>query len=407
LISMATVALAGQGDIMANGAHLSGDATHADLTIELSKPLAFKVFALDAPYRVVIDLPAVEFRLPIGSGVSGTGLVTGYRYGLTGPGKSRIVLDATGPVLVQATSAASGSTGGAQLKIAVLATDEATFKAHLPHKASKPRIEASELSEAIPQPQIANQHRTIPLVVIDPGHGGPDSGAVSPDGYPEKTIVLAIGKKVRDKLDGSGHFKVLMTRDTDVFVTLKGRVDFAEQHGADLLVSIHADSTANSRRWQPVSGATVYTRSETASDEEARLVALKENMSDQLAGEALPADEGNAVGNIGLDLARTETKALDQVLADQTVPRLAKVTPMTLEPHRSARFYVLKSPQVPAMLIETGYVNNHADEPRLTSAEWQDRMADAIVDAINAYFAERNKGLATLLGVGLPLPAQQ
>jgi N-acetylmuramoyl-L-alanine amidase len=387
-------------DATAIAAHVTGDAGRSILTIELSKPVTYKVFALDKPYRVVIDLPAIEFQLPKGTGSDGAGteLVPDFRYGLIGPGRSRIVVDTSGPFIVESAGILSkAGEGGAQFKIAMAATDAATFAARMPHRLVKVKPAA---------PPAETSFVPKPLIVIDPGHGGPDSGAVSPDGAEEKNMVLAIGKKVQEQLEAAGKFKVLMTRDTDVFVTLKGRVDFAEEHNADLMVSIHADSTNNSRHWQPVGGATVYTRSETASDEEARVVAMKENMSDLVAGEALPPDEGNAVSNIGLDLARTETKALDQVLAEQAVKRLARVTPMTAESHREARFYVLKSPKVPAMLVETGYVNNRQDSSRLQSAGWQDKLAAAIVSAIDAYFAERDKGLTTLLGLSAPDPVQ-
>lgn len=400
-------------DLMATGAHLSGDSARTTLSLDLTAPVTYKVFALDNPYRVVVDLPAVEFRLPRSAGSEPVGVVTTFRYGLTGPGKSRVVIEVTGPVLVESVGIVSKEGEGTQvLKLVLASTDVATFKAHLPHRTAKTKpkpaqdASASADTEGVPQPQLASPRRALPLVVLDPGHGGPDSGALSPSGVQEKDIVLAIGKRVRDKLLAASRFKVIMTRDTDVFITLSGRVDVAEKLDADLLVSIHADSTAVSKRWQPIGGATVYTRSETASDEEARLAALKENMSDQLAGEALPADEGNTVSSIGLDLARTETRALDLVLAEQTVQRLAKAAPMTLEPHRSARFYVLKSPKVPAMLIETGYLNNHQDLPHLISPEWQDKLADAIVASIEAYFTERGKGLPTLLGLGVPQPVQ-
>ena len=399
-------------DATAVSAQVTGDASRSILTIQLNQPVNYKVFALDKPYRVIVDLPAIEFQLPKGTGSSGADgpLVSDFRYGLIGPGRSRLVIDTNGPVIVESAGILSkDGEGRAEFKIAIAATDPATFVARLPHKVAKTKpVAAAQPAETsfVPKPKDAKTGRAMPLIVLDPGHGGPDSGAVSPDGAEEKNMVLAIGKKVREQLEAAGKFKVLMTRDTDVFVTLKGRVDFAEEHNADLLVSIHADSTNNSRHWQPVGGATVYTRSETASDEESRVVAMKENMSDQLAGEALPPDEGNAVSNIGLDLARTETKALDQVLAEQAVKRLAKVTPMTSESHREARFYVLKSPKVPAMLIETGYVNNRQDAPRLQSPGWQDKLAGAIVSAIDSYFAERDKGLTTLLGLGLPEPAQ-
>ncbi len=129
-------------------------------------------------------------------------------------------------------------------------------------------------------------------------------------------------------------------------------------------------------------------------------------MADQLAGEALPAEEGDAVSNIGMDVARMETKALEQVLAEQAVAELKKTTPMTQDPRRSARFYVLKSPEVPAMLVETGYMNNKRDSPRLQSSAGQQKIAAGIAAAVEAYFAKRGEGIATVLGLSIPTPMQ-
>jgi N-acetylmuramoyl-L-alanine amidase len=402
-------AVAATPEPVALSSQLTGDASRTILSIDLSRPFTYKVFALDNPYRVVIDMPAVEFRLPRAAGIQGVGVVSDYRYGMFGPGHSRLVINTTGPVLVESAGILSkDAQGSAIFKIALAATDSKTFLAHLPRrtvKAAKPAPVAAA-ANAIPLPVAPGAKHAIPLVVLDPGHGGPDSGAVGPDGGEEKDAVLAISLKVRDMLLATGRYKVSMTRDTDVFITLSGRVDQAEKRRADLMVSIHADSTVGGKRWQPVGGATVYTRSETASDEASRLLAMKENMSDQLAGEALPADEDNAVSNIGMDWARTETKALEQILAEQAVAALKKATPMTLAPRRSARFYVLKSPEVPAMLVETGYMNNKRDSPRLQSTAGQQQIAGGITAAIEAYFAKRGEGISTVFGLSLPTPVQ-
>ena len=407
------IAAARAEEPVALAAQLTGDASRTILNLDLSRPFAYKVFALDNPYRVIIDMPAVEFRLPRGTGNRAFGVIDDFRYGLVGPGRSRLVINTAGPVLVESAGIMSKDGQGASaFKIALKATDAATFAAHLPRKAAKPKpVPVAALPEPDEGPGIAPRAsragREKPLVILDPGHGGPDSGAVGPDGAVEKDVVFAISGKVRELLEASGNYEVKMTRDKDIFIPLSGRVDFAEKRNADLMVSIHADSTAaGKRRWQPVGGATIYTRSETASDEASRILALKENMADQLGGEAMPADEGNSLSSIGLDLARRETKALDGILAQQAVRRLKGAVPLTQQPHRSARFYVLKSPEVPSMLVETGYMNNKKDSLRLQSADGQQKIADAIAAAIEAYFGEREKGIATLLGLSIPMPQQ-
>ncbi len=408
-LGCASALAASPAEPVALSAQLTGDASRTILSLDLNHPFAYKVFALDNPYRVVIDMPAVEFRLPKAAGLQGLGVVGNYRYGQVGPGHSRLVINTTGPVLVESAGILSkDGESSAIFKIALAATDAATFLAHLPRRAVKARKPAPVAATAeIQLPSEIAPRRGIPLVVLDPGHGGPDSGAVGPDGGEEKNTVLAISQKVRDLLMDTGRYKVSMTRETDVFITLSGRVDHAEKRRADLMVSIHADSTATgARRWQPISGATIYTRSETASDEESRIIAMRENMSDQFAGEAIPSDEGHALSNIGLDVARMETRGLEQVLSEQAVAKLRAFAPMTMQPARSARFYVLKSPEVPAMLVETGYMNNKGDSIRLQTSAGQAKIAAGIAAAIEAYFAERDKGIATVMGLSLPAPVQ-
>jgi N-acetylmuramoyl-L-alanine amidase len=409
LLGHATAMAGAATEPVALSAQLTGDASRTILSLDVNHPFAYKVFALDNPYRVVIEMPAVEFRLPRSAAIQGLGLVSDYRYGMVGPGHSRLVINTTGPVLVESAGILSkDGVGPSTFKIVLAGTDAKTFLSRLPRRAVKVAKAApvQAAASAIPRPLAPSAKRDLPLVVLDPGHGGPDSGAVGPDGGEEKDAVLAIGLKVRELLLATGRYKVSMTRDTDVFIPLSGRVDHAEKRRADLMVSIHADSTASGRRWQPVSGATIYTRSETASDEASRLLAMKENMADQLAGEALPSDEGNTVSNIGMDVARMETKALEQILAEEAVNELKKATPMTQEPRRSARFYVLKSPEVPAMLVETGYMNNKRDSPRLQSSAGQQKIAAGITAAIEAYFGKRGEGIATVLGLSLPVPLQ-
>ena len=404
-----SVAVAAPDEPVAIGARITGDASRTILTLELSKPITYKVFALEKPYRVLIDIPAGEFRLPPTTGAGGFGLVSSFRFGMVGPGKSRVVIETNGPILVESAGILSkDGTGQAQFKIALAKTDAATFAARLPRAPVKVKA-AAPVEAAIalaPKIQDSATRRGLPLVVLDPGHGGPDSGAVGPDGAEEKNMVLAISKRVRELLEATGQYRVEMTRDTDVFITLEGRVDYAEKHEANLMVSIHADSTAAGRHWQPTGGATVYTFSETASNEEARVLALRENMSDKVAGTAPSGDDRKIVSDWLTEEARFSTRTEEQLLAEQTVAKLAKVVPMTLLPRRSARFYVLKSPKVPAMLVETGYMNNRQDSGHLQSAEWRSKLAEAVVASIQAFFAERGNGIRSAVGLDQPQAMQ-
>ncbi len=403
LLILSAMRAASAEEAVALSAQLTGDASRTILSLDLSHPITYKVFALDNPYRVIIDMPAIEFRLPRGSGERSFGVVSDYRYGQVGPGRSRLVINTTGPVLVESAGILSkDGQGPSAFKIALAATDAKTFLAHLPRRPIKTNpvapVMAATSNDA---PTVVDgEAKRKPLVVLDPGHGGTDSGAVGPDGAEEKRVVLAISSMVRQLLLKSGKFDVYMTRDTDVFIPLERRVDIAEQKKADLMVSIHADSTTNSRRWQPVGGATIYVRSTTAYNEAPRVEAFKAIISQQLLGEAKASDEGQFVSNMGMDLALDETKNYDLHLAETAVAALSKIMPMTAEPNRSARFYVLKPPDVPAMLVETGYMNNLRDSPRLQSADGQAKIASGILAAIQSFFDQRAKG-----GVAAMLPA--
>jgi N-acetylmuramoyl-L-alanine amidase len=360
-----------------------------------------RAYVLANPYRVVLDMPTVEFRVPQGTGLQPSGFVKEFRYGLVGKDRARIIFDVDGPTLAGTPRLTAGPDGKTMLlSLDLVPTDKSSFMARLAPKKPAAKVASTDPIGIIPKPKPADPRQNRPLIVIDPGHGGPDSGAVSPNGQLEKDLVLAIAKVLRDKLIATNRFKVLMTRETDVFITLKGRVDFAQAKRADLFVSIHADSTQRGRRWQRVSGGTIYTRAERATDEQSRLLAAKENAADLMAGEERGQDENDTMSNIGVDWARQETKGLTQALASELVDRLRAAVPMTPDAHRQAAFYVLRSPDVPSVLIETGYVNNKSDVGNLTSPEWRQGMAGAIAQAVDKYFVARDEGgIGTIFGI--------
>ncbi len=224
------------------------------------------------------------------------------------------------------------------------------------------------------------------MIILDPGHGGIDPGAASADGVTEKEVVLAFAKTLRQKLEAKGDYQVYLTREGDTFLALRERVEFAQSKGANLFVSIHADSFP--KHANEASGATVYTLSERASDDEAKELAAKENFSDAIAGVELPTDRDEVVANILIDLAQRETQNRSIVFARSVVGEMSAA-----ELHRkslkSAGFRVLKSPDVPSVLLELGFLSNPDDEKRLTSEAWRGAMADKVGAAIDAYFAKR------------------
>jgi N-acetylmuramoyl-L-alanine amidase len=224
------------------------------------------------------------------------------------------------------------------------------------------------------------------VVVIDPGHGGIDPGAVGRHKVYEKVITLAMAEQLRKELTRRGRYRVVLTRDKDTFVRLRDRVAIARAAGADLFLSLHADSIANSK----VRGASVYTLSETASDKEAADLAAQENKADLIAGMDLTG-ESTEVTNILIDLAQRETMNHSAAFARILVDDMADLTKFVRKSHRFAGFAVLKAPDVPSVLIEMGYLSNSADEARLLKASYRANLAKAIAEAIDAYFERRGR----------------
>ena len=351
--------------------------------MDLSGSVSFKAFTLSDPYRVVVDLPEVTWssRLRRGSG----GLIARLRFGLLKPGTSRIVLDVRGPVRIVKSfvMAPAGGFRHHRLVIDLAPTDAKSFAREIGAR-RKAATRAPPRAVPVPRPKPGGGKK---LVVIDPGHGGVDPGAVSRSGRYEKHVVLAHARELRRQLLATGGYRVAMTRDRDVFVRLHRRTRKARAVGADLFISLHADSTAR----PSVRGASVYTLSERASDREAAALAARENKSDIIAGLDLGARTG-AVADILIDLSQRDTKNRSAKFAAILIREMAKVRSMLRNTHRFAGFAVLKAPDVPAVLVELGYLSNRTDERMLHDAGARRRLASAIVRAIDRYFDGRKAG---------------
>lgn len=229
------------------------------------------------------------------------------------------------------------------------------------------------------------------LVVIDPGHGGRDLGAVSPHGGgQEKAVTLAIAAALRDELIRTGQTRVALTRSDDRFIPLRERYEIARRLGADLFISVHADAAPLS---DVARGATVYTLSEVASDREAALLASGQNRADAIAGVEL--DQQNAAVNaILIDLAQRESMEVSTDFARLIQREGAGLFPFRPEPHRFAGLVVLKAPDIPSVLFESGYMTNAEDSAYLQSTEGRTRIATGLRRAIEAHFARRRLQLA-------------
>ena len=374
-----------------------GGLTRTRFVIGLERHAEFQVFSLSNPNRVIVELPDLKMQLPPAQS-EGAGLVRSFRGGLTAPGKSRVVIDVVAPVVVERASIESAKDSKGHrliIDIVPVAGDaKAVSQAKKPLKAPPSALGAAGVQPPLPRPAVKPQEKFAksykPVIVIDPGHGGHDTGA-SKHGIVEKNAVLAFSKALRDKLNARGQYKVLMTRDTDVFVPLDDRRAFAEKNKAALFIAVHADYAGSDAR-----GATIYSlREATAS---ALLRSAKGEVSESvLSGKELAAvqkSDGDvgAVKGILADLAQREvdvTKERTNVIARSLVDYMSTSTSMRLNPDKEANFLVLKTAKVPAVLIELAYVSNAQDAQNLKSERWRDKVSNSIATAVDNYFSNK------------------
>jgi N-acetylmuramoyl-L-alanine amidase len=390
----------------------AGDEQTTRFEAVVSEDVGYTASVLPNPYRVMIDLANVQFDLEPGAGRKGAGLIKSMRYGVLEKGKSRIVVDTTGPVLITK-SELQPAEGKKPAKIIVelMSIPEDVFKAAFAQdnatpvaKADPAAIEPGDIvgsttpaaDVAVKKPALKPEKSKRPqvaaakpvrvdnkkVIVLDPGHGGMDPGALSEKNTKEKDVVLAFALALQVKLQSDGRHHVVLTRSDDKFISLRDRVKIARREGADLFVALHADTL----RGKSATGTTIYTLSETASDEEAALLAQKENQVDAIAGIDLKT-QNEDVADVLIDLAQRESSAQSLAFAKSALKRIQPITKMTGKPMRSAGFTVLKAPDVPSVLIELGFLSNQADEERLTSAAWRRNVANGFAQAIDNHFA--------------------
>ena len=344
--------------------------------LEMTAAADYRIFALENPHRMVIDFADGDWRAA--GARQPTGLIAGHRYGRHQGQGLRVVLDLAGPanIIDSFYLPAAGATPyrfvldlAAAPRPAALAprgTTTAALTVPLP-----PRRPAAIVERRI--------------VAIDPGHGGIDPGAVGVGGLQEKELTLDIARRIKARLEATGRYTVGLTREGDEFLRLQERVRRARASGADLFLSLHADSIGN----PTFRGASVYTLSDVASDRQAEMLAQRENRADALAGIALdPVDDVTA--SILIDLAQRHTQNESNGIAQELVESLAEATPLIGSPHRYAGFAVLKAPDVPSVLVELGYLSNRREEAQLRSSSHRAGLAEALAEAIEAYFDRRD-----------------
>jgi N-acetylmuramoyl-L-alanine amidase len=366
---------------VAVGVRLSQDDGAAELVFDLSRSVDASAAALASPDRIVVDMPEVNFQLDPSVGRVGAlpniSLVKGFRFGLLAIGKSRIVIDlarAACPAQVSAKPIVEGEPA-ARLTIELKPCDPSAFAT---------LVRSTAISAAAAPPAtIPGQ----PIIVLDPGHGGIDSGARGLGGAQEKTLVFGFCAELKRQLDATKRYAIVMTRDGDQYVDLDDRVAIARKASASLFISVHADTLSEDAN---VSGSTVYTVGDRASDAEAARIAARENAAGRGPGGGSRPDNPD-VADILFDLKRRETRTYAHIFSRGLVDNLRGAAKLNHNPERSAGFVVLKAPEFPSVLVELGYLSNSQDVQFIASPEWRTKTAAAVVKAIDAFFAGYGK----------------
>lgn len=381
------------------------------LTVVLDGSATHKVFALENPDRLVIDLPTFTWNVDSDRVArAGSKYVGRIRYARFNDTTSRIVMDMQVPVSFEEIRASNARelefrlTPQGDYTAAPAVQKEQPFNppfwSRRNNKSMPPRVivqndnrqpetkpapVSSKRPTALPTSvQRPRNDRDKPLVIIDAGHGGPDPGAKGRQNTREKDVTLRYARALRDALQGSGQYRVELTRDSDKIILLRERFRIARKKKADLFISLHADSAPNT----DARGLSIYTLSETASDKEAEMLANQENLSDALVDVDL-SHEDEEVAGILIDLARRETKNKSVTLAENIVKAMKGKIRLLANPHRHAGFAVLKAPDIPSVLVEVGFLTNRDEEKLINTRDHQAKVVDGLVQGITKYFASR------------------
>jgi N-acetylmuramoyl-L-alanine amidase len=364
---------------------VADDGAGLSLTLALSQPVPWRAFTLADPPRLVLDFREVDWRGSGAAGIVRADRATGLRTGVMGPGWSRMVLDLALPLAITRAGLRTGQEdGGALLEVRLD-----------PVAADTMRSLAGPLSaDAFPAPAAAApppvRGEGALTVVLDPGHGGIDPGAEA-GGLTEAALMLAFARDLEEALIRRG-FRVALTREADVFVPLDTRITRARAAGADLFLSLHADAVPEGR----ATGATIFTLSETASDEAAAALAERHDRADLLSGVDLSGQD-DAIAAVLMDIARLDTQPRSEALADALAEGLGRaVGGLHKRPRQAAGFSVLRAADIPSALVELGFLTTESDRERLASADWRRRAAEGLADAV-AVWAEADAARAGLV----------
>lgn len=354
------------------------------IVFDADRKFDYKVFLLNEPKRLVIDTFDVKVSPEIEKYIDKNNLVTKTRLGSVGTDGIRIVFDLQKPAIVKkAFMLAPQSNFGWRFVIDVSIASEREFSSKVGSKYALSNENSFAGSYSSSSSKSSSKAKTVnkkKIIVLDPGHGGKDPGAIGYSGVYEKNITLAMAKELKVILEKEGY-KVHLTRSTDIFIPLRDRVKIARKYNADLFMSIHADSAVN----RSAKGLSVYTLSETASDKEAAALAERENKADVVAGLNL-LEHSKEVSDILINLAQRETMNRSSEFASFMVQEMRKSVKLRDNTHRFAGFAVLKAPDVPSVLLEMGYLSNRTEERLLKQKDYRRKLAVSTSKAVEKYF---------------------
>ncbi|MGH1377788.1 MAG: N-acetylmuramoyl-L-alanine amidase [Alphaproteobacteria bacterium] len=364
------------------------------MVLDISEVTDYRAFILPEPYRMVIDLPT--FKWTAGNiNRPQHSMIKNVRQGKLDAGISRIVFDLGKPAIIESAFLLPKQ-GKKENRIVIDYKITTTKEFNQSKKDIHGTLKAQDYREdtnsntqntSVPIPpsnssRPSNNSRKKPTIIIDPGHGGQDPGAIGHNRIYEKNIVLLLAKQLKKSLVSSGKYKVLLTREKDVFIKLKDRVEFARKHDGDLFISIHADSIHK----PSVHGTSVYTLSKKSSDAQTAKLAEKENQADLIGGAGLTVEDEQVAFILG-DFLINETMNQSKFFANTLVGKLKSKRIYTLQnPHRYAGFAVLKAPDIPSILIEAGFMSNRKEANLLNQYSHRQKMAKAIHAGIDSYF---------------------
>ena len=363
----------------------------ARLVLDLTDHPSHEVLLLKNPYRVVIDLEKTAIAVPESEIPKTSNIVKDLRIGKTPKGAARIVVETKDAAIVKKAFFLPPQGGfNWRLVVDITSASQADFeKAKAqnpkPQTASPTQTEISAKDAAAELEKLKKPLAAKPLIVLDPGHGGKDPGAISASGYYEKHITLKMAKELKQTLEATGKYRVMLTRSDDRALALKSRVKIARDAKADLFISIHADSAKNSR----AKGLSVYTLSERASDRESAALAERENKVDALINMDF-SDKTPEVANILIDLARRDTMNTSKDLANYMVSEMSRTVRVLPDTHRFAGFAVLKAQDIPSVLVEIGYLSNREEERLIRNPAYREKLAKALTRAIDKFFESRS-----------------